>query len=74
MILVAIPFVFGPLQMAAAGKRIFIGSLTGLGYYLMTEIFKYVGILFGASPLVTTIAPFIILSVITLVFWRRYLH
>lgn len=74
MILVAIPFVFGPLRMAAAGKRIFIGSLTGLGFYLMAEIFKYVGILIGASPLVTTVAPFMILSVVTVVFWRRYLY
>ena len=72
MILVAIPFVFGPLRMAATGKRVFIGSLVGLGYYLMTEIFKHVGILFGASPLLTTAAPFMIVSVVTFVFWRRY--
>jgi lipopolysaccharide export system permease protein len=74
MILVAIPFVFGPLRMAAAGKRVFIGSLAGLGYYLMTEIFKHVGILFGASPFLTTAAPFLILSIVTLVFWRRYVY
>jgi lipopolysaccharide export system permease protein len=74
MILVAIPFVFGPLRMAAAGKRVFIGSLAGLGYYLMTEIFKNVGILFGASPFLTTAAPFLILSVGTFIFWRRSLH
>ncbi|MDH5296196.1 MAG: LPS export ABC transporter permease LptG, partial [Nitrospirota bacterium] len=73
-ILVAIPFVFGPLRMAAAGKRVFIGSLAGLGYYLMTEIFKYVGLLFGASPFLTTAAPFLILSVVTLVCWRRYVQ
>jgi lipopolysaccharide export system permease protein len=74
MILIAIPFVFGPLRMAAAGKRVFIGSLAGLGYYLMTEIFKHVGILFGASPFLTTAAPFLILSIVTLVFWRRYVY
>jgi lipopolysaccharide export system permease protein len=74
MILVAIPFVFGPLRMAAAGKRVFIGSLAGLGYYLMTEIFKHVGLLFGASPFLTTAAPFLILSVVTVVFWRRYVY
>lgn len=74
MILIAIPFVFGPLRMATAGKRVFIGSLAGLGYYLMTEIFKHVGILFGASPFLTTAAPFLILSIVTLVFWRRYVY
>jgi lipopolysaccharide export system permease protein len=74
MILVAIPFAFGPLRMAAAGKRVFIGSLAGLGYYLVTEIFKHVGILFGASPFLTTVAPFLILSGITVVFWRRHLY
>jgi len=74
MILVAIPFVFGPLRMAAAGKRVFIGSLAGLGYYLMTEIFKHVGILFGASPFFTTVAPFVMMSFVTRVMWRRHLH
>ncbi|WNM60377.1 LPS export ABC transporter permease LptG [Candidatus Nitrospira neomarina] len=74
MILVAIPFVFGPLRTSAAGKRVFIGSLVGLGYYLMTEIFKHVGILFGASPLLTTAAPFLLLSLVTFVLWRRYLN
>ncbi len=74
MILVAIPFVFGPLRMSPAGKRIFIGSLVGLAYYLMTEIFKHVGISFGASPLLTTAAPFLLLSLVTFVLWRRYLN
>ncbi len=74
MILVAIPVVFGPLRMSAAGKRVFIGSLVGLGYYLMTEIFKYVGVLFGASPFWTTADPFLVLSIVTVAFWRRYVY
>jgi lipopolysaccharide export system permease protein len=74
MILAALPFVFGPLRTAAAGKRVFIGSMAGLGYYLMTEIFKHVGILFGVSPFLTTATPFLILSVVTFVFWRRALY
>ncbi|MFZ1745772.1 MAG: LPS export ABC transporter permease LptG [Nitrospirales bacterium] len=74
MILVAIPFVFGPLRMAASGRRVFIGSLAGLGYYLMTEIFKHVGVLLDASPFWTTAAPFLVLSIVTVAFWRRYVY
>jgi lipopolysaccharide export system permease protein len=73
MVLVAIPFVFGPLRTSTAGKRVFIGSLAGLGYYLMTEIFKYMGILLGLPPFLTTAAPFFILSGLTFIVWRRYL-
>lgn len=73
MILVAIPFAFGPLRMSTSGKRVFIGSLAGLGYYLTTEIFKYVGILLGMPPFVTATAPFVILAGVTIVVWRRYL-
>lgn len=72
MILVAIPFVFGPLRMSTTGKRVFIGSLVGLGYYLLAEIFKHIGILLGFSPFVTTAAPFFILTGMTVVVWRRY--
>jgi lipopolysaccharide export system permease protein len=74
MVLVAIPFVFGPLRMAPAGKRIFLGFLAGLGYYLMAEIFKHVGILFGMTPFGTIAAPFLIVSAVTVVLWRRYVR
>ena len=47
MILLALPFAFGPLRSASAGKRILLGGLVGIGYYLTTEILEHLGILLG---------------------------
>ena len=72
MILVAFPFVFGPLRHATVGKRMLLGSLAGIGYFLVTEVLEQLGLLMGISPMWTTALPFLCLGVTTLGFWRMY--
>ena len=72
MILVALPFAFGPLRSATAGKRIMLGGLVGIGYYLTTEILENVGILLGASAFVTTATPFLGIVLATGIIWWVY--
>jgi lipopolysaccharide export system permease protein len=74
MILVAFPLVFGPLRSATVGKRIFFGALAGFGYFLIKEILEHLGLLIGASPLLTTATPFLVLLGATIVFWRKFFH
>jgi len=74
MIVVALPLMFGPLRRAAVGKRIFFGALAGFGYFLIKEILEHIGLLIGASPLLTTVTPFLVLVAVTIVFWRKYFH
>jgi lipopolysaccharide export system permease protein len=74
MILVALPCVVGPLRRATVGKRIFWGALAGFGYFLIKEILEPIGLLIGASPFITTVTPFLVLSAATIVFWRKYFH
>jgi lipopolysaccharide export LptBFGC system permease protein LptF len=56
------------------GKRIFWGALAGFGYFLLKEILEPIGLLMGASPLITTVTPFLVLSAATIVLWRKYFH
>lgn len=72
MILVALPFAFGPLRSASAGKRIMLGGLVGIGYYLTTEILEHLGILLGASAFLTTIIPFLGIVLVTAIIWWIY--
>jgi len=74
MLLVAIPFAFGPLRMATVGKKFLFGALAGLTYYFFSEVLKHLGLLIGAAPFFTTITPFFALVVATGVFWRRYFY
>ena len=69
MILVALPFAFGPLRSASAGKRIMLGGLVGIGYYLITEILEHLGILLGASAFLTTIIPFLAIVLVAAIIW-----
>ena len=71
MILVSIPFVFGPLRTATTGKRILMGSMTGLGYYLAIQVLEQVGGLLGLSPVMTVMVPFGSLLGATAIFWRQ---
>ena len=72
MILVALPFAFGPLRSASAGKRIMLGGLVGIGYYLTTEILEHLGILLGASAFLTTIIPFFGIVLAAAIIWWVY--
>lgn len=72
MILVAFPFAFGPLRNSTVGKRMVLGIVAGIGYFLFTEVLEQFGVLVGASPLLTIAMPFFCLSILTLGFWRAY--
>jgi len=72
MIVLALPFAFGPLRSASTGKRIMLGGLAGIGYYLTTEILENIGILLGASAFLTTIIPFSGIVLMTAIFWWMY--
>lgn len=72
MILVAFPFVFGPLRDSTVGKRMLLGSLAGIGYFLLTEVLEQLGLLMGVSPMWTTALPFVCLGAMTFGFWRIY--
>ncbi len=69
MVLLALPFAFGPLRSASAGKRIMLGGLVGIGYYLTTEILEHLGILLGATALLTTVIPFLGIVLATTIIW-----
>ena len=72
MILMAFPFAFGPLRSATTGKRVMLGGLVGVGYYLTTEILEHIGILLGASAILTTIIPFLGIVFVTVILWWKY--
>ena len=64
MILLAIPFIFGPTRSMSAGHRILLGTLTGIGFYLFGQVFGYVGLVYEVNPfLASTMPSFIFLGV-----------
>ena len=73
MVLLAIPFVFGPLRSSTVGKRILIGSGIAIAFYFLNQILGHMGLLFELDPFLTTFAPIVILVSIALLSWNRHI-
>ena len=71
MVLLAIPFIFGPMRTQSAGHRILIGTLTGIGFYLFAQVFSYVGLVFELNPFLAATFPTFIFLAIALLLMRR---
>ena len=68
MVLLSLPFVFGPPRSTAMGSRITVGAMVGIGFYLANKVVGYVGLLMGLHPALTTLTPVAIILWIAL--WR----
>jgi lipopolysaccharide export system permease protein len=71
MILVALPFVLGPLRGVGIGQRIMMGALIGIGFSLFNRIFSNLGLVYVLDPLFSAVLPTAVVLVITLAALRR---
>ena len=71
MTVLALPFVFGGLRSAAAGSRLIVGLVIGLGYYMLSEVLASSGEVFNVDPAIVAWAPSAVLLVATLILVAR---
>jgi len=64
MIILAVPFVFGSLRDAGMGKRIVIGFMLGLGFYLFNTLSGQMGLVYKLPAFVAATMPTLIVMVI----------
>jgi len=57
MVLLAVPFVFGPLRSSPIGGRILAGTLLGIGFHLFNQSFQHMGLVFGLLPWLAAAFP-----------------
>lgn len=57
MMLISIPFVFGPLRSVGAGHRILVGTLIGIGFHLVSQMFNYLGLVLEFKPAISALLP-----------------
>jgi lipopolysaccharide export system permease protein len=60
MVLLATPFVFGPLRGGALSRNVFWGIMLGLMFVLMSRLFGHFGLLYGLPPVVGAIFPILV--------------
>lgn len=71
MLLLAVPFVFGPMRSAGVGQRLFIGLLIGIVFYLVNQAVNNMGLVYGISPLLVAVLPLAALLAVILLAMRR---
>lgn len=71
MILLALPFVFGPLRTVTIGQRVMVGSLVGILFYLMNGVFSRLGVLFDVEPFISVGIPILLVYSLWLYMMRR---
>jgi lipopolysaccharide export system permease protein len=57
MLFIAMPFVFGGMRSASAGKRLFVGVLLGMAYFLINRTLGSVALVYGLPPVLSATLP-----------------
>lgn len=71
MLLLAVPFVFGPLRSVGIGQRIMVGFLVGLAFFLVNQSFNHLGVVYNIPPMLSAALPAGVFFVLALVMLRR---
>lgn len=73
MIVLGVPFVFGPLRNASMGLRMLSGIFFGFLFYLVNEIFGPLSLVYHFPPLLAALAPLFLFSCFGYWMMRRVL-
>jgi len=65
MMLLVLPFVFGPMRSATTGQRLVTGMLIGIAFSVFNSIFMQSGLVFGLNPVLTAWLPVSLLAAIS---------
>jgi len=71
VVILALPFAFGPMRSSGQGARMVIGILIGAGFVLISQTLENSGRLFDIPPWVIGWAPTVLLAALTLLLLAR---
>lgn len=62
MILLAVPFVFGPLRSTTMGLRMLVGVVVGFGFHILNQFVGSMSVVYQVSPILAATLPTIIFA------------
>ena len=71
MLFLAVPFVLGGQRSTSMGQRIFLGSIVGASFFLLSRAMSYIAVVYDLNPLLTTAFPAAMFLMITLLMLRK---
>lgn len=73
MMLMALSFIFGPLRSVTMGARILTGVIAGFTFYISSEFFGPLSLVYGFHPAIGAVAPSLAFLTIAIMLLRRKL-
>lgn len=73
MMMLALSFVFGPLRSVTMGARILSGVIAGFSFYISSELFGPLSLVYQIPPVLGAIAPSIAFMLVAVLLLRRKL-
>jgi lipopolysaccharide export system permease protein len=73
MMLMALSFVFGPLRSVTMGARILSGVVAGFTFYISSQFFGQMSLVYGFSPILGAVAPSFVFLIVAVLLLRRKL-
>ncbi len=71
MMLLAIPFIFGPLRSSTMGSKFLIGATVGFGFYIVNRFFGPVSMVYQFPPELAAIGPTVIFALLGLYLMKK---
>ena len=73
MLFLSVPFLFGSLRSVGLGRRIFVGTLIGVGFFLINKAISYAAVVYVLNPVMASVIPG--LAVLAIAYWSlRRVH
>jgi lipopolysaccharide export system permease protein len=71
MMILAIPFIFGPLRSATMGSKLLVGATVGFGFHILNRFFGPVSTVFQWPPELAAIGPTVVFAFLGLYLMKR---
>jgi lipopolysaccharide export system permease protein len=71
MMILAIPFIFGPLRSSTMGSKLLAGATVGFGFHIINRFFGPVSLVFQWLPEVAAFGPTVVFALLGLYLMRR---
>jgi lipopolysaccharide export system permease protein len=71
MMILAIPFIFGPLRSSTIGSKLMVGAGIGFGFYIMNKFFGPISLMLQWPPEIAAIGPTLLFALLGLYLMRR---
>jgi lipopolysaccharide export system permease protein len=71
MIALVFPLIFGSQRQVSMGQRIFVGTVIGLGFYLLNQLFGNLSVVYQFPTVIGAFVPSLILLTIALLLFKR---